>query len=172
MELGKHIMKIKDVISEGPFDFLQKLKAARAGAQRHQSNREKTASAVSQQAQAQAQVQAQAQQAQDQSAQTAPRTEPAEPPPNEPAVDIKDTLPDDQTQYRFAWPEDPTIDIIIRKTGYFMNKLPQDLRGAVKKDRATGLYPVLKADNIKKLNQYYDSLANRGRVKEEPVHAL
>jgi len=159
-------MKIKDVISEGPFDFLQKLKAARASSQLSQSNREKTASAAAQAQQAQ-----QAQPAQ-QDTQTAPRTEPVEPVAQEPAMDIKDTLPDDQTQYRFSWPEDPTIDIIIRKSGYFMNKLPQDLRGAVKKDRVTGLYPVLKADNIKKLNQYYDSLANRGRVREEPVHAL
>lgn len=157
MELGKHIMKIKDVISEGPFDFLQKLKAARASSQLHQSNREKTAQAAERERQAQ---------------QTAPQTEPAEPPAQDPVTDIKDTLPNDQTQYRFPWPEDPTIDIIIRKSGYFMNKLPKELQGLVKKDKASGLYPVLKADNIKKLNQYYDSMANRGRVREEPVHAL
>jgi hypothetical protein len=41
-------MKIKDVISEGPFEFLQKLKAARASSQLSQSNREKTASAAAQ----------------------------------------------------------------------------------------------------------------------------
>ncbi len=89
------------------------------------------------------------------------------------ATDISQTLASTPNrQYRFADPENPTIDVIIRSTGYYLTKLPQELQGQVKRDRATGLYPVQRPENIRKINQYYDRLADLGKVREEPVHAL
>lgn len=76
-------------------------------------------------------------------------------------------------QYKFANPEDPTINIIIRNSGYYYDRLPPELRGGqVKRDKDTGLYPVTRPDNIKKINAWYDQLADRRRVIHEPISAL
>lgn len=76
-------------------------------------------------------------------------------------------------QYKFPNPEDPTINIIIRNGGYYYDRLPPDLRGGqVKRDKATGLYPVTRPDNINKINAWYDRLADRNRVIHEPISAL
>jgi hypothetical protein len=88
-----------------------------------------------------------------------------------PEQDISKTLEPGQ-QYRFAFIEDPTIDVIIRQNGYFLTKLPAALQGQVKRDRATGLYPILRPANILKIQKYYNVAADQGRVKEEPAAAL
>ena len=88
------------------------------------------------------------------------------------ANDISKTLPDNETQYRFPYPEEPTIDVIIRQDGYYLTRLPKHLQGQVKKDSKTGLFPVKLSTSISKINKYYDQAAELGKVKEEPVHAL
>jgi hypothetical protein len=88
-----------------------------------------------------------------------------------PARDIRQTL-EPGKQYRFQNPENPGTFIIIRPDGYFVDKLPKQLIGTVKKDRITGLFPVLRDENIQKYNSYYNQAADAGRVIEEPVHAL
>lgn len=76
-------------------------------------------------------------------------------------------------QYKFANPEDPTINIIIRNSGYYYDRLPTELRGGqVKRDRESGMYAVTRPDNIMKINQWYDRLADRGKVIQEPISAL
>lgn len=97
--------------------------------------------------------------------------EPVAEPAAEPEPDISQTL-DSYTQYRFRHPEYPGIQIVIRQSGYYLDRLPKGLTGTVKKDKATGLYPVLRQDNIRKYNQYYDVAADMGRVIEEPIAAL
>lgn len=104
----------------------------------------------------------------------APKDTPAAGPaatPPEPEADISQTL-DNTTQYKFLNPDYPGTSIIIRKSGYYIDRLPKVLVGQVKKDPKTGLYPVLRPDTIKKYNAYYDQAADRGQVKQEPIHAL
>jgi hypothetical protein len=88
-----------------------------------------------------------------------------------PTADIKDTLEPGQ-QYRFPNPDYPGTQIIVRDSGWYIDRLPQELRGQIKRDKLTGLYPVLKLANIKKYNQYYDQAAHAGKVKDEPAAAL
>lgn len=102
----------------------------------------------------------------------APDARPASPAP---AEDIKDTLPDGK-QYRFPHPSYSGVEIIIRKTGYYLTDLPAAYAGRVGKDK-TGLYPVLRPANIQRIQSYYDKAASyppgdpRG-VKEEYIAAL
>lgn len=91
------------------------------------------------------------------------------PTPSQPVTDISKTVPPGR-QFRFQNPDFPGSYIIIRQDGYFQDKIPKNLNGQIKK--VNGLYPVLRPDNIKKYNVYYDQAADAGRVKEEPVHAL
>lgn len=99
-----------------------------------------------------------------------PATAPTAPPP-QPETDISKTL-DNATQYKFLNPDYPGTSIIIRQSGYYIDRLPKVLVGQVKKDPKTGLYPVLRPDTIKKYNAYYDQAADRGQIKQEPIHAL
>lgn len=93
-------------------------------------------------------------------------------PRDNPAIDIKDTL-DDNTQYRFPNPEYPGIQIIVRKSGWYLDQLPADKRGKVNRDKATKLFPVLLPANIARYNRYYDQAADAGKVvREEPTAAL
>ena len=92
-------------------------------------------------------------------------------PASKPVQDIKDTL-DDQTQYRFPHPIWPGVDAIARKSGWYVTALPKDLKGMIKRDKTTGLYPVLNQVNIAKLNDEYDKAADSGFVKVEPIHLL
>ena len=94
---------------------------------------------------------------------------PTVPAPTVPVTDITQLVPHGK-QFRFLNPELPGSYIIIRSDGYYQDKIPRNLTGQVKK--VNGLYPVLRLENIKKINQYYDEAADRGRVKEEPVHVL
>lgn len=87
-------------------------------------------------------------------------------------TDIRDSLPDTNTQFRFANPTDNTIAVIIRKDGYYFSKPPQGLQQPIKKDPATGLYPVLRPENIQKINAWYDDAADKKLVTQEPVHAI
>lgn len=90
----------------------------------------------------------------------------------EPSVsDIKDTLKPG-TQYRFPNPDYPGTQIIVRDSGWYIDRLPPQLRGQIKRDSATGLYPVLQPTNIKKYNLYYNQAADAGKVKDEPAAAL
>ena len=143
-------MKIKDVIQESVYDFFTKGTAAQTQAAAMAQDRQNTYRAG-----------------------IVPSSEPA-PEPTQPAgpeIDISKTVPAD-TQYKFRNPEVPGGFIIIRQTGYYVDSLPAELKSQVKRDKATGLYPVLRAENIKKYNQYYNAAADANRVKEEPVHAL
>lgn len=90
----------------------------------------------------------------------------------EPVTDISKTIANPDVQYRFMHPDYPGVEVIIRQTGYYYKQLPPELRGQVKRDKATGLYPVLRQENIKKLNDYYNAAADAGRVIEEPTSAL
>lgn len=142
-------MKIKDVIQESVYDFFTKQNAALKQANA-MSNRQQTYRAG-----------------------IVPSSEPA-PEPTQPAgpeIDISKIVPAD-TQYKFRNPEVPGGFIIIRQTGYYVDSLPAALKSQVKRDKATGLYPVLRAENIKKYNEYYNAAADANRVREEPVHAL
>ena len=105
-------------------------------------------------------------------AQTAPTQPPVSTAPTQPINDISKTLPNNETQYRFPYPEEPTIDVIIRQDGYYLTRLPKHLQGQVKKDSKTGLFPVKLSTSISKINKYYDQAAELGKVKEEPVHSL
>lgn len=89
----------------------------------------------------------------------------------EAASDISSTVPAGM-QYRFMHPEYPGVEIVIRDNGYFLKQLPRSLAGLVKRDKATGLYPILRADNIAKINNYYNAAADAGSVIEEPAAAL
>jgi hypothetical protein len=88
-----------------------------------------------------------------------------------PAADIKDTL-DPEMQYRFPNPDYPGTQIIVRNSGWYIDKLPVELRGQVRRDKTTGLYPVLQPNNIKKYNLYYNQAAENNQVREEPAAAL
>lgn len=89
-----------------------------------------------------------------------------------PEADISKCIDNPNIQYRFMHPEYPGVEVIIRQTGYYYKQLPAEFRGLVKRDKATGLYPVLRKDNIRKLNDYYNTAADAGRVAEEPISAL
>jgi hypothetical protein len=106
-----------------------------------------------------------------QSAQQAKNPQPE--PDSGPADDVKDIVAPDE-QYRFSHPDYPGegINIIVRNTGWYLDKLPQALRGRVKRDSATRLYPVLQPNNIKKYNLYYNQAADANRVRHEPAHSL
>lgn len=86
-------------------------------------------------------------------------------------TDISQTVPPGM-QYRFLNPEYPGVEVVIRNDGYYFKQLPKPLIGQVKRDKASGMYPVLRQDNIRKLNDYYNDAADRGHVIEEPVAAL
>ena len=88
-----------------------------------------------------------------------------------PANDIKDTL-DPEMQYRFPHPDYPGTQIIVRSSGWYIDKLPVELRGQVRRDKTTGLYPVLQPNNIKKYNLFYNQAAENNQVREEPAAAL
>jgi len=88
-----------------------------------------------------------------------------------PETDISRTVPAGM-QYKFQNPDNPGGFIIIRQTGYYVDSLPRNLKGQVRRDKATGLYPVLRPSNIKKYNEYFDKAADAKAVIEEPVHAL
>jgi hypothetical protein len=88
-----------------------------------------------------------------------------------PTSDIKDTL-DTQMQYRFPNPEFPGTQIIVRKSGWYLDKLPPELRGEVNVDKTTRLYPVLQTRRIALYNQYYNQAAELGKIKEEPASML
>ena len=143
-------MKIKDIVQESVYDFFTKGQAAinRAGA-----------------------MEKERQDAYKKGIVPSSQVPQATSTPAAPATDIKDTVPAGK-QFRFKNPENPGTYIIIRQTGYYVDKLPQNLQGQVKRDKATGLYPVLRAENIAKYNQYYDQAADAKAVIEEPVHAL
>ena len=107
----------------------------------------------------------------DQQGQPDQQAQQAQQDPNAPAADIKDTL-DANTQYRFPNPDYPGVQIVVRNNGWFIDRLPPQLRGQIKRDSVTGLYPVLQPANIKKYNQYYNQAADAKRVREEPAAAL
>jgi hypothetical protein len=93
-------------------------------------------------------------------------------PPSQTAAvtDIRQTVPAG-SQYRFPNPEpNANNNIIIRQDGYYVDRIPKQLIGRVKK--VNGLYPVQRQENIDKFNKYYDLQADRGLVREEPIHAL
>ena len=87
--------------------------------------------------------------------------------------DLNSTL-DDTTQYRFDHPEHRAegISIIVRKDGWYVDKLPKGLRGQMQRDPATRLYKVKQPKNIQKFNDYYNKAADAGRVIEEPADVL
>ena len=91
--------------------------------------------------------------------------------PTGPATDIKDTLEPD-TQCRFANPEFPGTQIIVRNSGWYLDRLPPELRGKVPVDKATRLYPILQPARIRKYNLYYNQAAEALKVKEEPATML
>lgn len=94
--------------------------------------------------------------------------------PEGPAVNITQTVPDGM-QYRFQHPEywKDDVNVIIRQSGIYIDKLPKKLRGGqVRRDKETGLYKVDRSDNIAKLNNAYNTAADEGRVIEEPAGAL
>ena len=90
-----------------------------------------------------------------------------------PAEDIRSVI-DADSQYKFPHPDyrDEGINIIVRKDGWFLDKLPAAMRGQVLRDKTTRLYPVLKSSNISKFNTFYNQAADLGRVKEEPKYLL
>ena len=91
-------------------------------------------------------------------------------PTSGPTTDIRQTVPNGM-QYKFPNPEpNSNNNIIIRQDGYYVDRIPKQLVGRVRK--VNGLYPVLRQDNIDKFNKYYDLQADRGLVREEPVYAL
>ena len=70
------------------------------------------------------------------------------------------------SQHTFLWPTTPWktegVHGIIRPEGYFLDKLPASLRGgSVRRDKATGLYPIANPDNIKEINDWYETGALR-----------
>lgn len=152
-------MKIKDIVQESVYDWFTQRDAARTQASSQQKDRLDTQ-------QAQAQQQAARQMKINPARSTSEPTQPAGP-----EIDISKIVPAD-TQYKFRNPEVPGGFIIIRQTGYYVDSLPAALKSQVKRDKATGLYPVLRAENIKKYNQYYNAAADANGVREEPVHAL
>ncbi len=97
----------------------------------------------------------------------APPTPPTPPTPLSPEEEIEAgqkeiiaTLPRG-SQHTFLWPTNPrrseNVHGIIRPEGYFLDKLPASLRGGlVKRDKATGLYPIANPDNIKEINDWYE----------------
>ena len=95
-----------------------------------------------------------------------PDEPPAPPTPPSPEEEIEAgqkeiiaTLPRG-SQYEFIWPTNPwnseNIYGIIRPEGYFLNTVPASLRGLIRMDDETGLYPIANPDNIKKINDWYD----------------
>jgi len=93
-----------------------------------------------------------------------PPTPPTPPSPEEEIEagqkEIIATLPRG-SQHTFLWPTNPrrseNVHGIIRPEGYFLDKLPASLRGGlVKRDKATGLYPIANPDNIKEINDWYE----------------
>ena len=88
-----------------------------------------------------------------------------------PAADIKDTL-DPEMQYRFPNPEFPGTQIIVRNSGWYLDRLPPELRGKVPVDKTTRLYPILQTARIQKYNLYYNQAAEDGKIKEEPASML
>lgn len=95
-------------------------------------------------------------------------SQPAGPGPED---DISKTL-DPYTQYKFEHPDYPGVNIIVRQGRWYIDRLPQQLRGQVQRDKETKLFPVLQPSNIKKYNKYYNDAADMGKVKEEPAVAL
>jgi hypothetical protein len=91
--------------------------------------------------------------------------------PLTPATDIKDTL-ELGTQYRFPNPEFPGTQIIVRNSGWYLDRLPRELRGKVSIDKTTKLYPILQTARIQKYNLYYNQAAESGKIKEEPASML
>ena len=89
--------------------------------------------------------------------------------PTSPESDISKLVPDGM-QFKFQNPDLPGSFIIIRQDGYWQDRIPRNLAGQVKK--VNGLYPVLRPENIRKFNSYYNNAADNGRVREEPLHAL
>lgn len=87
--------------------------------------------------------------------------------------DVNATL-DNTTQYRFPHPlfRADDVDIIVRRDGWYLNKLPKSLRGQVQRDKETRLYRVKQPANIQKFNDYYDKAADQGYVVEEPANVL
>jgi len=80
---------------------------------------------------------------------------------------------DDSTQFRFPHPkhQNEDVEVIVRRDGWYLNKLPKALRGQVPREK-NRLYKVRQPANIAKLNQFYDRAAELGYVKEEPADAL
>ena len=80
---------------------------------------------------------------------------------------------DDATQFRFPHPkhQNEDVEVIVRRDGWYLNKLPKALRGQVPREK-NRLYKVRQPANIAKLNQFYDRAAELGYVKEEPADAL
>tara|TARA_Y100000389_G_scaffold194973_1_gene225700 strand:+ start:298 stop:828 length:531 start_codon:yes stop_codon:yes gene_type:complete len=81
---------------------------------------------------------------------------------------------DSTTQYRFPHPlfRADDVDIIVRRDGWYLNKLPKSLRGQVQRDKETRLYRVKQPANIQKFNDYYDKAADQGYVVQEPADVL
>lgn len=88
-----------------------------------------------------------------------------------PEEDISSTL-DPYTQYKFEHPEYPGTNIIVRQGRWYLDKLPSNFRGQVRRDKETRLFPVLQPANIRKYNKYYNDAADSGQVIEEPAVAL
>jgi hypothetical protein len=90
-----------------------------------------------------------------------------------PNYDVNATL-DNTTQYRFPHPlfRADDVDIIVRRDGWYLNKLPKSLRGQVQRDKETRLYRVKQPANIQKFNDYYDKAADQGYVVQEPADVL
>lgn len=93
--------------------------------------------------------------------------------PGNPNYDVNATL-DNTTQYRFPHPlfRADDVDIIVRRDGWYLNKLPKSLRGQVQRDKETRLYRVKQPANIQKFNDYYDKAADQGYVVQEPADVL
>ena len=95
-------------------------------------------------------------------------TEPGRPGPED---DISKTL-DPYTQYKFEHPDFPGVNIVVRKGRWYLDKLPAQFRGQVRRDKDTRLFPVLQPANIRKYNKFYNDAADKGQVIEEPAVAL
>ena len=144
-------MKIKDIITEGLYDYLTQLGQqgkqaawANGGAEKYYADqRAKDAAA---QADAQSKRDAAAAAGVEQSGLRDARTD----------------LPDDQSQFMFPDQNDKTINIVIRKDGYFLTKLPQQFRGyKINKEPGTNLYRVTNPSIISQINQWYDEAQAR-----------
>lgn len=144
-------MKVNEIVTESVYDYFTKLGQqstqaawAKGGAEKYYADQRAKQTAA--QADAQAQRDAEAAAGVEQSGLRDARTD----------------LPDDQSQFVFPDQNDKTINIVIRKDGYFLTKLPQQFRGyKINKEPGTNLYRVTNPNIISQINQWYDEAQAR-----------